>query len=65
MKYVDAKDIPTRPAQQTGVYIGPDNDHRYYKAGDPVALTYRFDREIDPRGYRAPIAAPKPQAAAK
>lgn len=55
MKYVDVKDIATTTAQKTGVYVGPGNDHRFYKAGDPVARTYVFSREIDTRGYRAPI----------
>jgi hypothetical protein len=54
MKIMDPKDVPTKKAQQTGVYVGPGGDHRYYKAGADIALDYRFDREIDTRGYRPP-----------
>ena len=65
MKYVQVEDIPTTTAQQTGVYIGPGGDHRFYKAGSPVARSYKFDREIDLQGRRAYIKPEEPKAQAK
>ena len=49
---IDANDVRTRPAQQTGVYVGPGGDHRYYKAGASLPPGYAFSREVDTRGYR-------------
>jgi hypothetical protein len=61
MQIVDANQHRTKKAQQTGVYIGPGGDHRYYKAGADIDARYTFDREIDTRAYRAPVVAAKPQ----
>ena len=51
-KIVDHEDIRPVKAQRTGVYVGPDGDYRFYKAGDQVAPTYRYSHE---RG--APLTA--------
>ncbi len=42
LKIVRHEDVRARKAQQTGVYVGPGGDSRYYKAGDEIAPTYRY-----------------------
>jgi hypothetical protein len=43
-KIVDHDTIPRARCEKTGIYVGPGGDHRFYKAGDQIARTYRFDR---------------------
>jgi serine/threonine protein phosphatase PrpC len=52
IKIVDSKDVRTRKAAQTGAYVGPGGDSRYYKAGDDIPATYTFSHDVDTRGYR-------------
>jgi hypothetical protein len=65
LRIVDSKDVRTKKATNTGAYVGPGGDHRYYKAGADIPTTYVFDHEVDTRGYRAPVPRPIDAKAAK
>lgn len=56
MRVTELSALRPYKAPTTGIYVGPDGDQRFYKAGTDLPPSYRFSHERTPEAIAAKVA---------